>query len=194
MCIEYFVGGMLVGLGNQRQQWTSAVEPQPAPPCISTYPATGQLLHTVVSFFSLSPCRVHVYPCSTTDQVFQLELWKKDTGRCTFYSFRHRHLCSPTVVPAQADDFKYAFLKMPKIFSAFCCFCQKSTGCPAIFAHRVCVSTKCDLGLSLMSTSGEHGFKNEHLRFADESEIVNFGGVHRRLWTSRHQLKKQVYF
>ena len=84
MSIEYFVGGMLVGLGNQRQQWTSVVEPQPAPPCISTYPATGQLLHTVVSFFSLSPCRVHVYPCSTTDQVFQLELWKK--------GFRHRQV------------------------------------------------------------------------------------------------------
>ena len=49
------------------------LSPSPLPPCISTYPA-GQLLHTVVSFFSLSPCRVHVYPCSTTDQVFQLEL------------------------------------------------------------------------------------------------------------------------
>ena len=42
MCIEYFAGGMLVGLGNQRQQWTSAVEPQSTPPLhiyISSWPA-----------------------------------------------------------------------------------------------------------------------------------------------------------
>ena len=170
-------------------QWLS---PSPLPPAYLHIQLAS--CYTLLSPFSASaPAECMSILAQPLIRCFSWSFEKKasDTGRCTFYSFRHRHLCSPTVVPAQADDFKYAFLKMPKIFSAFCCFCQKST---AIFAHRVCVSTKCDLGLSLMSTSGEHGFKNDHLRFADETEIVNFGGVHRRLWTSRHQLKKQVYF
>ena len=137
MCIEYFAGGMLVGLGNQRQQWTSAVEPQPAPPAYLHIQLAS--CYTLLSPFSASaPAECMSILAQPLIRCFSWSFGKKTQAGVHFTAsdtgiYAHRLLCRHKQTTSNMP-----FWKCQRLFLHFVAFVKKAPDAPQ-YLLIVCV-------------------------------------------------------